>query len=54
MLNQAVYNLKVKGYLTSADLVKEAAEVLKNDGDSLGQSEFLKKELFAYLASEEA
>jgi hypothetical protein len=42
---QAAYFLKIKGYLSAADLLREIA-ANKQDQSTIGSSELLKKELF--------
>ncbi|CDW83639.1 UNKNOWN [Stylonychia lemnae] len=43
-LNQALYNLKIKGYLTSADIIMEVGS--DSQVTKIENSEFIKKELF--------
>jgi len=48
MSNQAVYNFRIKGYLTVADLLNEVSKL----PERLENSDFLKKELFDHLHGE--
>lgn len=48
-LHQAVYYVKVKGYLTAVDLIKEAAAL----NSKVAKSELLKTHLFSALSSQE-
>jgi len=44
-----VYYIKVKGYLSALDLIKEAAAI----NSKIGNSELLKQYLFSALSSED-
>jgi hypothetical protein len=48
-LHQAVYYIKIKGYLSAVDLLKEAAAI----NSKIGKSELLKQHLFTALSNEE-
>ena len=48
-LHQAVYYVKVKGYLSAVDLIREASGI----NGKIGKSELLKNHLFSALSSEE-
>jgi len=49
-LHQAVYYIKIKGYLSAVDLLKEAASI---PSSKIANSELLKQHLFSALSSDE-
>ena len=48
-LNKAVYNYRIKGYLTTADIINHVSQGV----EQIENSDFLKKELFDKLQGDE-